>query len=240
MDAAAYRVESEVEAEHWWFAGRRRLFARYLKRAPVNAHVLDVGCGTGANLQLLSDMQFKAVGLDANSEAIRFCAAKGLSARLGSATDLPFPDQTFDVVLATDVIEHLEDDAKALREIARVLKKGGLAIITVPAFKSLWGRQDEIAHHKRRYLKRDLLHTVRISDLKPLQSFYFNYLLFLPILAVRRAIAAGVGVVPAGGEGELNPPALNWLLSRIFAFDVATAHLVRPPFGVSIFVLATR
>ncbi len=236
MDAAAYEVEAIAEADHWWFVGRRKLFARYLKHAPANGRALDIGCGTGANLRLLHDMRFRAVGLDASSDAIGFCAAKGLAAERGSATALPFPDQTFDVVLATDVIEHLDDDAKALREIARVLKKGGIAIITVPAFKLLWGRQDEIAHHKRRYLKRNLLHTVRVSDLTPLQSFYFNYLLFAPIWLARKVLRRA----EFKSENELNSPLLNLVFGAVFALDVMSAPIVRPPFGVSIFVLATR
>jgi ubiquinone/menaquinone biosynthesis C-methylase UbiE len=91
---------------------------------------------------MLSDLGFKHVtGVDMSDDAIRFCAEKGL----GHVEKLPFDNVSFDVVLATDIIEHVDDDNRALAEIARVLRPGGKVLITVPAFQALWGLQDEVA-----------------------------------------------------------------------------------------------
>jgi SAM-dependent methyltransferase len=178
-------------------------------------------------------------GLDTSPEAIRLCEAKGFGpVRLGSVCAMPFADASFDLVLATDVIEHVDDDALALAEIARVLAPGGQVLITVPAFRSLWGLQDEVALHKRRYRLRPLLDLVRSAGLRPSESFYFNYVLFAPIWLARQVIR--YARIELRSEGEVNTPALNRLLGGIFRADVSTARLMRPPFGVSIFALAQK
>src|SRR6185295_2449287 len=136
MLRATFEVESRVEATHWWFVARRELFAREIARAgiPLSARVLDIGTSTGTNLRMLKDLGFRDVtGLDATEEAIRFCAEKGLgTVRQGDVCRMPFADGSFDLVLATDIIEHVDDDLQALKEIARVLAPSGQALITVP------------------------------------------------------------------------------------------------------------
>jgi SAM-dependent methyltransferase len=237
-----YEVEAEVEPTHWWFVGRRRLFARELTRAGLrsDSRVLDVGPGTGANLRLLRDLRVSdVVGLENNEMAIRFCLSKGLGdMRRGDICAMPFEDGSFDFVLATDVIEHVDDDAGALHEIARVLKGCGKALIAVPAFPSLWGLQDEVALHKRRYRMKSLLQKMSAAGLEPLHSYYFNYLLFAPIWLARRLIA--LFGIKGASENEFNSPLVNRLLSAVFLLDVSTAPKLRPPFGVSILVVGQK
>jgi SAM-dependent methyltransferase len=242
MDSAVYSVEAEVEATHWWFVARRRLLATLIAGAgvPVTAGVLDVGTGTGTNLRLLGELGFsRRRGLDSSDDAIRWCAEKGLGEVVkGDLGSLPFDDGEFGLVLATDVIEHVEDDVRAVGEIRRVLRPGGTAIFTVPAFRSLWGLQDDVARHKRRYRKSEFLDVVRRGGLACRDGFYFNYLLFGPIWIGRRAIKAFR--IPLESENQVNTPALNRLLTWIFTLDVASAAFMRPPFGVSIAAVATR
>jgi len=179
----------------------------------------------------------RVTGLDQSPEAIRFCAEKGLGdVHLGDLCHLPFPDRSFDLVMATDIVEHIADDAAALREIRRVLKPRGHLLATVPAFRVLWGLQDEVSHHQRRYRMRELLGKLAAAGLVPQQHFYFNYLLFLPILAARHLMR--LLRVRVGSENELNPGWLNTILSPLFLFDIRTAALLRPPFGVSALVVA--
>ena len=242
MDIAAYAVEAEVERTHWWFVGRRRLFGREISALQLSqdARILDIGTSTGTNLRLLAELgQRRVTGLDVSEEAIRFCASKGLGeVRQGSVCALPFADDSLDLVLATDIIEHVDDDALALREITRVLAPGGHALITVPAFASLWGLQDEVSHHLRRYRMGPLMTAVRASGLRPLRSFHFNYLLFVPIWLARQLMR--LFRVKLASEGEVNTALLNRMLLAIFAFDVRSAAWLSPPFGVSIFVLAQK
>ena len=242
MDAGAYQIEAEIEATHWWFVGRRRLFAAEIGQIGLDrdAAVLDIGTSTGTNLRMLRALGFGNVqGLDLSDDAIRFCAEKGFPAvRKGDVRDMPFAANLFDLVLATDVIEHVDDDAKAVTEIARVLKPGGAALITVPAFRRLWGLQDEVAKHKRRYRKSELLELVAKTGLRIERQYYFNYLLFLPIWLGRRLI--GLFRPALKSEAEVNSPFVNRLLSIIFAADTMTAPALRVPFGVSALVLARK
>jgi SAM-dependent methyltransferase len=242
VDRSVYAIEAEVEQSHWWFVGRRRLFARELLKAGNRGgqEVLDVGSGTGSNLRMLRDLGFaNVVGLDNSEEAIRFCAEKGLApVRYGDVCAMPFDSDSFDLVLATDVIEHVDEDNLALREVARVLRPGGKAIITVPAFNLLWGLQDRVAHHRRRYRQRELRGLLEASGLKLVHTFYFNYLLFGPIWLARRLI--DIFGLELESEGQLNSPVVNFIFSAIFRLDTWTAPLVRPPLGVSILALVSK
>jgi SAM-dependent methyltransferase len=242
MEIPTYAAEAAIEADHWWFVGRRGLFAALLKGFPLppDAAILDVGTGTGANLRLLRDLGFaRVVGVDFSAEAIRFCAEKGLgSVQPGDVCALPFADRRFDLVFATDVIEHVEDDLAALREIRRVLRPGGHLLLTVPAFPILWGLQDEVSHHRRRYRLPLLVARLRAAGFAPQRYFYFNYLLFLPILAARRLMR--LLQIRLASEGELNAKWLNRALTSLFRLDVKTAPWLRPPFGASALVVATR
>ena len=240
MDIGAYAAEAVVEATHWWFAGRRILFSQIIKGfgLPQDSAVLDIGTSTGTNLRMLRNLGFTRVtGLDQSPEAIRFCAEKGFGhVQIGDVCELPFPDNVFDLVLATDIIEHVTSDNEALREIRRVLKPNGHLLLTVPTFRLLWGMQDDVSHHQRRYKMRELLDKVRAAGLIPQQYFYFNYILFFPILIARRLLRL-LGVRGAS-ENKINPAWLNSILLPLFLFDINTARWLKPPFGVSALAVA--
>ncbi len=242
MDIATFEAEADAEATHWWFAGRRTLFARELKRLGVSRtdRILDVGTSTGTNLRMLKERNYpNVVGLDLSPVAIEYCARKGLGqVELGDVCAIPHDDESFDMVLATDVIEHVDDDRKAVSEIFRVTAPGGYALITVPAFHALWGLQDRVAHHKRRYLRRPLIQLIAASGFTVEHSYYFNYLLFVPIWLARKIIR--VLPVDLESENQVNNPLINGVLGGVFTLDIATAPVLRPPFGVSILAVAKK
>ena len=242
MEPSVYERESQLEADHWWFAGRRHLFRKEVEalRLARDSHILDVGSGTGTNLRLLRDMGFSnIVGLDSNPLARRFCSEKGLGeVQDGDIRRLPFPTGSFDMVLATDVVEHVEEHDQALAEICRVLKPGGTALLTVPAFMSLWGFQDKVAHHVRRYRQGPFVRMVEAGGLKVAKSYYFNFVLFAPIWLARQVVKIIRPNIQS--ENDVNNPWLNALLTRIFRADTAAARWVKPPFGVSLLVIASK
>jgi ubiquinone/menaquinone biosynthesis C-methylase UbiE len=242
METGTFASEAVHEETHWWFVGRRRLFAREINDVGLlpTATILDVGTSTGTNLRMLRDLGFSDVsGLDFSMEAIAHCESKGFAGvKQGDICAMPFPDEKFDLVLATDIIEHVDDDEQALHEIARVLKPGGRALVTVPAFKILWGLQDRVAQHKRRYSKLELLDRIGAAGLTIETSYHFNYLLFAPILIARRLVDA-LGI-KARSEAEFNSPSINWIFNKIFAADVMSARRIKPFFGVSILAFARK
>jgi SAM-dependent methyltransferase len=242
MKSETYDVEAEIEESHWWFVVRRELFGRLLKEfGPARSEpVLDIGTGTGANLRMLQVQGHNnVVGLDMSDAAIGYCASKGLgTVKKGDICDLPFPNSAFSFVFATDVIEHVDEDEKALREIRRVLTPGGKVLISVPAFPSIWGLQDEVSHHKRRYRMQLLVDRIKGADLVPITAFHFNFLLFAPIWLARQLFKITKPQIRS--EAEVNSPLLNKLFMHIFRLDVGVARWLKPPFGVSILVVAER
>lgn len=242
MELAVYEHEAAVEETHWWFVGRRKLFARELAALHLSraAHILDVGTGTGANLRLMRQAGFTCVvGVDQSEAAIRFCTVRGLgSVKRADIRRLPFEDGSFDLVMATDVVEHVEEENEAVAEIYRVLHPGGFALITVPAFPSLWGLQDIQSHHLRRYRRAEFHKLLADAGFEIRRIYYFNYLLFPAIWAARQVIRLLKPKIES--ENQVNTLMINRLLSLIFSLDVATAPRLRPPFGVSILAVCHR
>lgn len=242
METSVYAVEAEVENTHWWFVVRRRFFAAIIRGLglPNSARVLDIGTSTGTNLRMLGEMGFKNfIGLDMHDEAVRWCAEKKLGkVEKGDICAMPFGKESFDLVLATDIIEHIVDDKKALLEIQRVLKPGGAALISVPAFQSLWGLQDDVSMHQRRYVAAELKQLFDETGWKIEKLGYFNYLLFLPIWLARQVIR--IFKIPLKSENQLNNPVINRILVAIFSADIASLKYIRPPFGVSLLALVRK
>ena len=182
------RRRSDLEATHWWFTERRRFFGRIIQRLPlsVDAHILDIGTSTALICAccVISVFRSSKVWTTRRSRAL-VCRERLRPSHCWRHLPISVSRCEFDLVLATDVIEHVDDDTAALREIRRVLKPGGHALITVPAFQSLWGVQDEIGQHKRRYPRRRTSSRNEAAGLSICKKFYFNYFLFLPILATR-------------------------------------------------------
>ena len=200
--------------------------------------ILDVGCGTGTNLAELS--RFGVVsGVESEPRAVDHCREAGWNVTLSSGDELPFDAGAFDVVTLLDVIEHVPEDATILAEARRVLRPGGVLLVTVPAYGWMWGAQDEISHHYRRYTARSLRASLRGTGFAPMRLTYFNTLLFPPIAAIRlvRRLLPKRG--PAHSDFELNEPGrVNAMLGRAFGLEAGIVRRVDLPFGVSVAALA--
>jgi SAM-dependent methyltransferase len=239
LEQQAYREQFELEDAHWWFEGRRAVIWALLERAGLAApgqgrRILDAGCGTGRNLvefQSLGD----ARGIDSSPEAIDFCRRRGVGGAIEARLEsLPFEDGAFDLILATDVLEHVEDDLVVLRELRRVAAPGGHLLATVPAYRWLWSQHDHAYHHFRRYTFGRLQRVVRAGGWDPVAASYFNTVLLAPIAAVR-VLARRRPVEGGRPDLRLTPRALNGaLLAPMRAEAALIERGVRLPVGVSI------
>jgi len=245
MEETFYEEYARIQHDHWWFVGHRRIIASLLEHRlgsdrSSDRQILDVGCGTGTNLEELG--RFGIVkGVDVEPEAVRLCRRAGWDVEHVPAGRLPFEDDSFDLVTMLDVIEHVDDDQKLLREATRLLAPGGLVLVMVPASPWMWGAQDEIAHHYRRYTRRRLLESLEHADLEPSGSSYFNTLLFPPIAAIRLLRRLSPGREEVRSDFELNQPgAMNRLLARVFSFEARLLPRVEMPFGVSVVAFGAR
>ena len=209
-------------------------------RPPDLTRILDLGCGTGTMLGYLrrfGDTQ----GVDADRRAVSFCRARGEERvqELESAT-IPFPDGTFDLVTALDVLEHIDDDQGALREVVRVLRPGGTFLATVPAHEWMWGQQDEISHHYRRYSSRQLRDRLAEANLRVARLTYFNSILFPPIAAIR--LTRRIRKPKGEPHSDFELTSLGWanrLLAGVFASEARFLRRRDLPVGVSLLALAT-
>jgi SAM-dependent methyltransferase len=243
MQSHHYPILYEVEETHWWYVGRRRIIQYLVEKICTtlnnpNPRILDVGCGTGANLKMLA-AHGRAEGVDISSQAVDFCRERGLnSVRLGAAEQLPYENASFDLVTALDVVEHLDDDVAGLQEMRRVLRRDGRVLLFVPAFMFLWGVQDDVSNHRRRYTLPGLLKTVEAAGFSVEWSSYANISFFFPVLAVR-SVMRWLGL-RADTEYGINISPLNGPFSRLFAAERFVFKSGTLPFGVSAVCIARR
>jgi SAM-dependent methyltransferase len=241
MQSHHYPILYQVEERHWWYVGRRRIIRSLVEKICAtldDPRILDVGCGTGANLKMLADYG-RAEGVDISQQAVDFCHERGLqSVRLGAAEQLPYENDSFDLVTALDVIEHLDDDVAGLREMRRVLRRDGRILLFVPAFMFLWGVQDDVSHHRRRYTLPSLLKAVEAAGFEVEWSSYANVSFFLPVLVVR-TVMRWLGL-RAATEYGINISLMNGPFSQLFAAERFILKRGSIPFGVSAVCIARR
>lgn len=243
MEQDFYPVYARLEERHWWFVGRRAIVVRVLERSlPASTgalEILDFGCGTGAFLSVLARFG-RVSAVDGDESAVAFCHRRGHRdvRHVPVATPLPFADDSFDLVTALDVIEHIEEEGAALHELRRVLRPAGLLLLTVPAFEVLWGDQDEISHHFRRYTDASLRRALQAAGFVVERSSYFNTLLFAPIAALRMLRRAVRTPSAARTDFDLGSARLNGVLSRLLSAEAEAVSRTRLPFGVSLLALA--
>ena len=244
MQQHTYAIMDRVEDSHWWFVGRRAILESFLRgiveeldKPAGELRILDVGCGTGANLEMLSRFG-GAEGVDVSDDALEFCRQKGLTVQKGLAETLPYLDDTFDITTALDVVEHLDDDLAGLKELYRVTKKGGRSLIFVPAFMWLWGVQDDISNHRIRYTKRQIVERLEQAGFAVERATYANFTFFAPILGGRTLMKL-TGIKPES-ENNVNISALNGVFGRLFSAERHWLKRLNFPFGVSIVITARK
>jgi SAM-dependent methyltransferase len=243
MQSHHYPILYEVEETHWWYVGRRRIIQALVEKIcrtlnNSNPKILDVGCGTGANLKMLAAFG-RAEGVDISPQAVEFCHERGLeSVRLGAIEHLPYENDSFELVTALDVVEHLDDDVAGLREMRRVLRRDGRLLLFVPAFMFLWGVQDDVSNHRRRYTLPRLLRAVEEAGFSVEWASYANISFFLPALVVR-SVMRWLGL-RAATEYGINISLMNGPFSQLFAAERFILERGRFPFGVSAACIARR
>jgi len=248
-----YRDLYVKEQDYWWHVGKRAivysLMRRYLPRGKrvEERRALDLGCGAGLNLDHMARYA-QPVGTDFSEEALRFCRERGHELLCkADAAELPFPDSEFDIITALDVIEHLDDDHAALAELRRVMRPGGLLIISVPAYKLLWTYWDDILGHRRRYTTGMMRDVVERAGLRVRKVSYSNTLILVPVVGVRILKSLLNRAAEARGESK-DPetdfmPVPKWLnsaLIRYYQWEARTLRRRALPFGLSVVCVAQR
>jgi SAM-dependent methyltransferase len=243
LDLHTYEILYRTEETHWWLAARRNIVLDWIYQRYPGRHdleILDAGCGTGLTLQELR-LLGTAQGVDISAEALEFCRMRGLeNVYNADLVDLPFAADQFDFVTALDVLEHLDDDTAALAEFRRVLKPGGRVFIFAPAHRWLWSLQDEVSHHKRRYVARTLREAVLSAGLEVERQTYVSTLLLPVIYFGRQWLKVRRRFRDYDTENNLHPQWSNGILRSIFQLEIPVLRRTDLPFGASLLCVARK
>ncbi|MCX6823044.1 MAG: class I SAM-dependent methyltransferase [candidate division SR1 bacterium] len=205
------------------------LLKKYIHHSSNIPKILSVGCGTGDDLAIIKKYgEIYVIDVDKNALLLiddTICQKK----ILGDACSMPFIDGYFDYIVCFDVLEHIQEDGLAIKEIYRTLKKGGILLIIVPAFQSIYSSHDKKLDHYRRYSMKGIRRLTNMFDKK--NFFYWNSLLF-PLVALSRIIKKNAS--PKVDTMNYNP-VLSALLTFVMKFDnFLIKRSLSMPFGLSI------
>ena len=239
MDLDAYRRTYEYEQTYWWYIARlnilKAIFEKFVltqNRKKLQIH--NIGSGTG-NISKNFAGYGRIYSIDYSKEALRFNQIYGQRDLVqADAVSLPFKNDYFDVVMLYALLEHVDDDISALKESKRILKKRGVIILTVPAYRFMWSGMDKVAWHKRRYIRSELLNKMDNVDLRKVKFTYFNTFLF-PSAVIQRYIEKILHIDRKGDSFLPSIPRwLNCLLIKIFSLEKYFLRNFTFPFGLSI------
>ncbi|MBN2213292.1 MAG: class I SAM-dependent methyltransferase [Bacteroidales bacterium] len=246
MDKSVFEKIHQLQINGFWFgAGRNRMTLSLLEKhdQELGSHmILDIGSSEGAFLDYLNNHHLKFKGIDIDENALEFCRERGYGDRIqyGDIREIPFQENSFDVATALDIVEHVDDDQKAMKEISRVLVKGGIALVIVPAYQWLWSRNDELYHHQRRYSKKAFVMLSSNSGFETGQWSHFNFFLFPLFVLATIFSKLFPGRIKNSTVLKPLPKPVNYLLKQIMYLEswMISRLGIRFPFGSSmIFVL---
>ena len=230
MEATELRTLVEVEDRHWWYAERRNILARELRRLPAPGRALDIGAAGGGNTRVLLGHGWQPVALEFAPTAAQVARERGIDVIRADARELPVRTGSMDLVTAFDILEHIEEDYLATAEITRVLRPGGTALIAVPADMALWSAHDTAVGHVRRYT-RDTLADVIVKGGLVIEEMWSWNVLLRPVASLRRKFSSGSDL------GTVNP-LVNTSLKAIVTAERYLPVKSLP--GVSLFLRARR
>ena len=243
MDSELYPLMAKIEDSHWWFCARRSIVASMISRLDLSPHarILEPGCGTGGNFAMLSRFG-EVYAMDADVEACKFSSARKTAiVQHGQLPDqLPFENVSFELVVMTDVLEHLVRDQETLTVLRDRLKPGGSILATVPAFPFLWSAHDATHHHQRRYKAGELRTLFERAGFAVDYLSYYNFLLFPAIAAARLLGHLRKSSPQHDHDLRAHSGLINSMLRTVFSSERFAIGRLAVPFGVSLLVLARR
>lgn len=232
----------EVETRNWWFVSRRKYLLDLLKDAPRDSKIIDIGCSSGIFLKDLEQLGFKnenLFGVDISEKAIANCKNNGIQNAFVMDAQNIIINEKFDIIIASDCLEHLQDDIKAITNWKGILNTGGMMYVFVPAFQSLWSCHDEVNRHFRRYTKSELKLKLSNAKLSVLKASYWNFSLFLPVYVYRKISA----ILPQSKKEEgqiVGSKSANALLLQLLLLENKLLKYFNFPFGVSTFCIVKK
>jgi len=248
FDASAFEFLFEMEQKHFWHIGRKEIIYDVLKRNTphlAELRMLEIGCGNGSVLAYLKENGVNIGGGDIFIEGLKFCQQRADPVALYQVDILSLPfHNDFDIIGVFDVLEHIEEDEKALAEISQALKPGGTIFITVPAHKLLWSYFDESSNHKRRYSRKEIVTKLERNDFVIKKMSFYMFFLFPLMLSIRiinNTLRRNEAKRNARTSIELKTvPLVNRIFLELLRLEKWLLRYLDLPFGASIMVLAEK
>lgn len=241
MKTVEYTRMAEREKTYWWHVGRLAIIDSWLRqwvKPKKNAKILNVGCGTGGTLSTLE--KYGVVqNIDVSDEAIKFMKNAGYTVDKVTDHNLPYKDGSYDIVVAFDVLEHIEHHKEALSEWTRVLKKGGAVMFTVPAYQWLWSDHDTSLHHHRRYTKK-LIKSLLPKDGK-IQRLSYYMVFSLPMIVGFRFLNKILGRKTNSETSYVNvPDQVNDVFTGFLKAEALAHKVITFPAGTSLITIIRK
>ncbi|WP_028295636.1 class I SAM-dependent methyltransferase [Olivibacter sitiensis] len=244
MDKQYEEKYHELEEKHWWFMARRHVVLQLVKQLGVSkeAKILDIGASGGALAWHLKEQGYLDLYLVDNSpHAINKCHSRGMvNAFLMDGEAPDFAAGSFDLLIASDCLEHLEHDERALSNWSELLKDGGVAIIFVPAYRFLWSEHDVINQHFKRYDKTTLLKKLHAAGFAVLRAGYWNFLLFFPTVLYRLCSRFFTRGKAQANQLFFTPSWINRVIVSWMKVENKAMRWITYPFGVSTFAIVKK
>jgi SAM-dependent methyltransferase len=228
VDVAEIDKLARLEQRHWWYAERRSILHRILRDRRTGGWAADIGAAAGGNTRVLESLGWRSLALEYSGTGADLARSRGLLVSRADAHRLPLRTDSMGVVTALDVLEHLEDDEQAARELRRVLRPDGVLVVAVPADPALWSAHDDAVGHLRRYTEESLRTLLTGAGFEIERLWSWNVLL-RPLAALRRRRSTG-------SDLEQVPAVLNTGLRAVVALERVLPVGRRR--GVSLFAVA--
>ena len=233
----------DVETDHWWFKSRRDYLLDLIKDAPKESKILDIGCSSGIFLKDVERLGFAVnnlYGIDISEQAIKNSKANGIpNSYVMDGQNITLSEK-FDIIIASDCLEHLQNDNIAIANWKSLLKTGGSMYVFVPAFMSLWSYHDEVNMHYRRYTKAELKTRFANQNLKVVKSGYWNFFLFIPVFLFRKVSARLKKNKSAVNDIAISKSFINTAMLNLLLLENKMLRLFSFPFGISTFCIAQK
>lgn len=242
MNKEFYRKFFEVQKKHWWFVSKKKIVLDFIDRyvsTNDNHKILDIGCGSGLMLNALEQIG-DTYGMDMSDDAINFSKEifSGTVKKGMLPDNIPYDEEYFSLVVALDVIEHVDDDRASLTAIRSHIAEGGQAVISVPACMFLWSEHDVLNEHKRRYTLEELKGKLIDAGFTIEKISYFNTFLF-PLISLVRMMN---NLLKRKGASEIDlpHPAINYIVEKIFSLEKYFLRIMNFPIGVSVLAVVRK
>lgn len=247
--SGGFDVTAEVESRSFWCRTRNRVLTQVFQRFTDHSRpldVLEIGCGIGGVIGALRRIpNLRLTGSEIYIQGLKYARKKMPDVNFIQldATDIPFRD-SFDVVGAFDVLEHIDQDELVMRQVRDALRPEGLIIVTVPQYQWMWSRLDELVHHKRRYSRAEMVGKLQRAGFEVLYTTSFVTTLF-PFMWLSRL--RDRGQAPSSDEtADFSdrvslPGPLNTVFDWMMRIDETALKLgATLPFGGSLLAVARR